>query len=98
MKEVKEFKHLKMEGEIEREREREGSIKGRYVIGLFARIIRGRNVSMEVKKGLRNSILLPTLTYGSDLGRGIGHSSQECAVWCGNELSERRMWRDKMGG
>ena len=29
------------------------------------------------------------------LGHGIGHSSQEC---CGNELSERSLWRDKMGG
>ena len=35
-----------------------------YVIWLLARIIRGRNVSVEVKKQLRNSILLPTLTYG----------------------------------
>ncbi len=26
--------------------------------------VRGRNVSMNVKRGLRNSILLPTLTYG----------------------------------
>ncbi len=26
----------------------------------------GRNMSMEVKRGLRNSILLPTLTYGSE--------------------------------
>ena len=32
----------------------------------LARIIRGRNVSMEVERGLRNSILLPTLTYGSE--------------------------------
>ena len=26
--------------------------------------MRGRNVSMEIKKGIRNSILLPTLMYG----------------------------------
>ncbi len=28
--------------------------------------MKGRNVSMDVKRGLRNSILLPTLTYGSE--------------------------------
>ncbi len=27
---------------------------------------KGRNVSKDVKRGLRNSILLPTLTYGSE--------------------------------
>ena len=68
MYEVKEFKYLgtvlckygEMEGEI-----REIAVKGRCVIGPLARIIRGRNVYMEVKRGLRNSIiLLPTLIYG----------------------------------
>ncbi len=29
-------------------------------------IMEGRNVSVEVKRGLKNSILLPTLTYGSE--------------------------------
>ena len=82
MEEVKEFKYLgavlckhgEMEGEI-----RERAVKGRSVIGSLARVMKGRKVSMEVKRGLRNSILLPTLTYG--LGRGIRHTSQECVLW-----------------
>lgn len=69
MEEVKEFKYLgtvlckhdEMEGEIN-----EKAVKGRSVIGSLARVMRGRNVSMEVKRGLRNSILLPTLTCGSE--------------------------------
>ncbi len=69
MEVVKEFKYLgavlsehgEMEGEV-----RERAVKGRSVIGSLARVMRGRDVSMEVKKGLRNSIFLPTLTYGSE--------------------------------
>ena len=49
-----------MEGEI-----RETAVTGRCVIGSFARVMRGRNMSMEAKRGLRYSILLPTLMYGS---------------------------------
>ena len=36
------------------------------VIGSLVRFMRGRNVSMEVKRDLRNNILLPTLKYGSE--------------------------------
>ncbi len=69
MEEMKEFKYLGtvickhggMEGEI-----RERVMKGRSVVGSLAGIMKGRNVSMDVKRGLRNSILLPTLTYGSE--------------------------------
>ncbi|KAK3893161.1 hypothetical protein Pcinc_003002 [Petrolisthes cinctipes] len=69
MEEVKEFKYLgtvmckhgSMEGEI-----RERAVKGRQVIGSLGRIMKGRSVSMEVKRGLRNSIILPTLTYASE--------------------------------
>ncbi len=49
-----------MDGEM-----RGKAVKGRSVIGSLAKVIKGRNVSMKVKTGLRNSILLPTLTYGS---------------------------------
>ncbi len=48
-----------MEGDI-----REQVMKGRNVVGLLAGVMKGRSVSMDVKRGLRNSILLPTLTYG----------------------------------
>ncbi len=52
-------KHSGMEGEI-----RERVMKGRSVLGLLTGVMKGRNVSIDVKRGLRNSILLPTLTYG----------------------------------
>ncbi len=54
-------KHGGMEGEI-----RERVMKGRSVVGLLTGVMKGRNVSMDVKRGLKNSILLPTLTYGSE--------------------------------
>ncbi len=65
MEEVNEFKYLGtvlckhggMEGEI-----RERVMKGRSVVGSLAGVMKGKNVSMEVKRGLRNSILLSTLT------------------------------------
>ncbi len=68
MEEVSEFKNLGtvlckhggMEGEI-----REWVMQGRSVVGPLTGVMKGRNVSMGVKRGLRNSILLPTLTYGS---------------------------------
>ncbi len=40
-------------------------MKGRSVVGSLAGVMKGRNVPMDVKRGLRNSILLPTLIYGS---------------------------------
>ncbi len=54
-------KHGGMEGEI-----RERVMKGRSVVGSLTVVMKERNVSMDVKRGLRNSILLPTLTYGSE--------------------------------
>ncbi len=41
-------------------------MKGRSVVGLLAGVMKGRNVSKDVKRGLRNSILLPALIYGSE--------------------------------
>ncbi len=34
-------------------------------MGSLAGVRKGRNVLMDMKRGLRNSILLPTLTFGS---------------------------------
>lgn len=45
----------------------ETAVKGRSIIGTLARVKKGRNMSMEVKRGLRNSIFLPTLTYRSEM-------------------------------
>ncbi len=54
MEVVKEFKYLgtvlSKHGEI-----RKRAVKGRSVIGSLARVMRGRNVSKEVKRGLTNS-------------------------------------------
>ncbi len=69
MEEVSEFKYLGtvlcehgvMEGEL-----REQVLKGRSVVGSLTGVMKGRNVSMGVKRSLRNSILLPVLTYGSE--------------------------------
>ena len=56
-------------------------MEGRYVTGSLANIMRGRNVSMEVKRGLRNSILLPTLTYESETWTwNRAQQSRVCAV------------------
>ncbi len=52
-------KHGGMEGEI-----REQVMKGRSVVGSLTGVMKGRNVSIAVKRGLRNSIPLPPLTYG----------------------------------
>ena len=41
------------------------TVKGRCVLGSLARFMR-RNASIEVERSLRNSILLQTLTNGSD--------------------------------
>ena len=62
----------RMEGEI-----REKIVKDKYAIGSLARITRGRNAFME----LTNSILLPTLMYGSGTWTWNGaQQSKVCAV------------------
>ena len=69
MEEVQEFKYLgttlckhgSAEGET-----RERAIQGRKVIGSLERVMKGRTVSMEIKKELRDTVVLPTLTYASE--------------------------------
>ncbi len=66
MVEVKEFKyvgtvlckHGEMDGKVG-----ERAVKDRSVKGSLCKVYE-RNVFMEAKRGLRNSILLPSLTYG----------------------------------
>ncbi len=41
-------------------------MRGRSVVDSLAGVMIRRNVSMNVKRGLRKSILLPILTYGSE--------------------------------
>ena len=80
MEEVKEFKYLGTvlckHGENEGQRS-ERAVKGKCVTGSLIWVMRGRNTSMEVKRGLRN-ILLPTLMYGSE-------------TWTWNKPHQRRM-------
>lgn len=51
---------MEMEGEI-----KERIMRDRSGTGAFGRVTKGRNVPVDVMRGLRNSILLPTLMYGS---------------------------------
>ncbi len=68
MEEVNEFKYLGSimckhggtEGET-----RERALQGRKVVGSLGHIMNGRSGSMEVKRDLRNTVIVPTLTYAS---------------------------------
>ncbi len=42
-------------------------MKGKRIVQLLDGVMKGRNVSMDVKRGLRNSILLPAITNGSEI-------------------------------
>ncbi len=53
-------KHGGTEGET-----RERALQGRKVVGSLGRIMNGRSVSMEVNRDLRNTVIVPTLTYAS---------------------------------
>ncbi len=61
MEEVNEFRYLETilckHGSMEREL-RERTVKDRQVIGALERVMKGRNVSMAAKKGIRNSVIL----------------------------------------
>ncbi len=42
---------------------REWELQGRKMVGSLVCILNGRSVSMEVKRDLRNTVIVPTLTY-----------------------------------
>ncbi len=44
---------------------RERALQGRKVVGSLGHIMNDRSVSMEVKRDLRNTVIVPTLTYAS---------------------------------
>ncbi len=54
-------KHGGTEGET-----RERALQGRRVVGSLGRIMNCRSVSMEVKRDLRNTVIVPSLTYASE--------------------------------
>ncbi len=54
-------KHGGTEGES-----RERALQGRKVVGSLGCIMKGRSLSMEVKRDLRNTVIVLTLTYASE--------------------------------
>ncbi len=52
---------LSMKGEI-----RERAIQARKVTGCLGCLMRERTVSKEVKKALRDSVIVPTVVYASE--------------------------------
>ncbi len=63
----------------------------RSVVDSLAGVMKGRTVSMDVKRGLRNSILLPTLTYG--LENWTWNGAQQSRV----RAAEMSYWRGAFG-
>ncbi len=64
-----------------KERQEKGHCKeGRKVVGSLGRIMKGRSVSMEVKRDLRNTVVVPTLTYVSKTW-GWNERGLECRQW-----------------
>ncbi len=68
IEEVNEFKYLRSvmgkHGSTEGET-RERTLQERKVVGSLGCIMNGRRVSMEVKRALRNTVIVPILTYTS---------------------------------
>ncbi len=44
---------------------RERALQGRKVVGSLGCIMNGRSVSIEVKRALKNTVIVPTLIYAS---------------------------------
>ncbi len=54
-------KHGRTEGET-----RERALQGNNLVGSLEHIMKGKSVSMVEKRDLRNTVILPTLTYASE--------------------------------
>ncbi len=81
-------KHGGMEGEI-----REQVMKGRSIVGPLAWVMKARNVSVDVMRDLRNSILLSTLnTWVGELDMEWGAAVE--SMCCRDELLERSVWSE----
>ncbi len=81
MEELNEFKYLgsvmcKHDGTEGDTRER--ALQGRKVAGSLGRIMNGRSVSLEVKRDLRNTLIVPILTYANE-------------TWAWNESQKSRV-------
>ncbi len=65
--------------------ETERALHGRKVVRSLGHIMTGRSVSREVKKDLRYTVIVPTLTYASKPWAWSKSGS-------GNELFDECMW------
>ncbi len=69
MEEVHEFKYpgsiMCKDGSMEGET-RERAVQGRKVVGSLGCMMKGRTVSMDVKKGLCDGIIVPRITYENE--------------------------------
>ncbi len=98
MEKVNEFKYLgtilckhgSMEGEI-----RGRTVKGRQVMGALERVMKERNVSMEAKRGIRNSIILPALSYTSETW--TWNAAQQSRIRAYIRPDARCLWCVKVG-
>ncbi len=54
----------------------ERAVQGRKVVGSLGCMMKGRTVSMEVKKGLNDGIIVLTITYEVKLGCGMKDKGQ----------------------
>lgn len=71
-------------------------MEGRSVISSLARVKKGKNVSMDVKRGLRHNIFLLMLMFWfRDID--VEWDTVVMSVYCQIKLPKRAMWCDKMG-
>ncbi len=60
---------------------RERALQGRKAAGSLAHIMNGRSVSLEVRKDLRNTVIVPTLTYARETWAWNECQGLECRQW-----------------
>ncbi len=71
---------------------RKRALQGRRVAGSLGRIMNGRSVSMEVKRDLRSTIIVPTFTYASETWAWNERQRSRESAGSGNELFEESLW------
>lgn len=67
---------------------KERAVQGKKVTGSLSRIMKGTSVSKEVRKGVRDNIVYPTLTYAAETLNELEVKKTDC----GKELFKRSMW------
>ncbi len=77
-----------MEGET-----REGAFQGKKVVGSVGRMMKERTVNMQIKKGLHDRIIVPTITYTWVWNERPKVKDPRSS----NELHEKCLWNTKSG-